>query len=72
MDNFSNFLFMRSEVSLLVVILALLVFDLTAGKRGMRYFQPIAIILLAIHTILHLLPHEAGIALCTLILPWRG
>ncbi|WP_294078995.1 NADH-quinone oxidoreductase subunit N [Proteiniphilum sp. UBA5384] len=62
MDSFSNFLFMRSEVSLLVVILALLVFDLTAGKRGMRYFQPIAIILLAIHTILHLLPHEAGIA----------
>lgn len=62
MENFTNFLFMRSEVSLMLVILALLVYDLIAGKRGMKYFQPVAITLLAIHTILHLLPHEAGTA----------
>ncbi len=62
MENFSNFLFMRSEVSLLVVIVFLLLYDLIAGKKGMKYFQPVAIALLAIHTVLHLWPHETGTA----------
>ncbi|MEA4918510.1 NADH-quinone oxidoreductase subunit N [Proteiniphilum sp.] len=62
MENFSNFLFMRSEVSLLAVIVFLLLYDLIAGKKGMKYFQPVAIALLTIHTILHILPHEAGTA----------
>lgn len=62
MENFTNFLFMRSEVSLLAVIVILLLFDLMAGKKGMKYFQPVAIILLAVHTILNLWPHEAGTA----------
>lgn len=62
MESFTNFLFMRSEVSLLAVILALLVYDLIAGKRGMKYFQPVAVALLAIHTLLHVWPHEAGTA----------
>lgn len=62
MDSFSNFLFMRSEVSLLAVIVFLLVYDLVAGKKGMKYFQLVTIILLAAHTLLHLLPHEAGTA----------
>lgn len=62
MDYISNFLFMRSEVSLLAVILFLLLFDLIAGKKGMKYFQPIAIVVFAVHTILNLFPGEAGTA----------
>lgn len=62
MDYISNFLFMRSEVSLLAVILFLLLFDLIAGKKGMKYFQPIAIVVFAVHTILNLFPGEAGSA----------
>lgn len=62
MDYISNFLFMRSEVSLLAVILILLLFDLIAGKKGMKYFQPVAIAVFAVHTILNLFPAEAGAA----------
>ena len=53
---------MRSEVSLLAVILILLLFDLIAGKKGMKYFQPVAIAVFAVHTILNLFPAEAGAA----------
>lgn len=53
---------MRSEVSLLVVILFLLLFDLIAGKKGMKYFQPVAIAVFAVHTIYTLFPYEAGIS----------
>ena len=53
MNYIENFLFMRSEVSLLAVILFLLLFDLIAGKKGMKYFQPIAIVVFAVHTILN-------------------
>lgn len=56
MENFSNFLLMREELSLIVLIVFLLVYDLIAGKKGMRYFQPIAIALLAIHTFIHIVP----------------
>lgn len=62
MNYIENFLFMRSEVSLLAVILFLLLFDLIAGKKGMKYFQPIAIVVFAVHTILNLFPGEAGSA----------
>ncbi len=60
MDYISNFLFMRSEVSLLAVILFLLLFDLIAGKKGMKYFQPVAIAAFALHTIFSFMPTEAG------------
>ncbi len=60
MNYIENFLFMRSEVSLLAVILFLLLFDLIAGKKGMKYFQPVAISVFALHTIYTLFPYEAG------------
>lgn len=60
MDYFGDFLYMRSEVSLLAVILALLLYDIIAGKKGMKYFQPIAIMLFGIHTVFTLFHYEAG------------
>lgn len=62
MNYIENFLFMRSEVSLLAVILFLLLFDLIAGKKGMKYFQPVAIAAFAVHTVYTLFPYEAGIS----------
>lgn len=59
MDYLNNFLCMRSEVSLLVLIVLLLLYDLIAGKKGMKYFQPVAIVLFAIHTFLNIRPYEA-------------
>ena len=57
---FSNFLYMRDEVSLLAVMLFLLMYDLIAGEKGMKYFQPVAIAVFAIHTVVNLFPFEAG------------
>ncbi|MGI6521592.1 MAG: NADH-quinone oxidoreductase subunit N [Fermentimonas sp.] len=56
MENFSNFLYMREELSLVVLIVFLLLYDLIAGKRGMRYFQPVAIGLMALHTLVTIIP----------------
>lgn len=51
---------MRDELSLLLVMLFLLIYDLVAGKKGMKYFQPVAIVAFAIHTALNILPYGAG------------
>lgn len=57
---FDNFLYMQSEISLLCIILFLLLYDLIAGKRGMKYFQPVAILVLVAHTIINIIPHGTG------------
>lgn len=59
MDYFSNFLYMRSEVSLLLVILALFVYDIIAGKKGMKYFQSVAIALFGVHTVFTALHYDS-------------
>ena len=35
-------------------------YDLIAGKKGMKFFQPIAILAFTIHTVLNLFPYTAG------------
>lgn len=40
----------------MVLIVFLLLYDLIAGKRGMRYFQPAAIGLMALHTLINIIP----------------
>jgi len=60
MSYFSNFSIMRSEGSLLALILIILLFDIIAGKKGKNYFQPVAILLFALHTLLTMIPADAG------------
>lgn len=60
MSYFNHFLYMRDEVSLLALILLLLLYDIIAGKRGRTYFQPVAITLFAIHTLINLVPLAPG------------
>ena len=57
--DYSSFLQMREEFSLLTVMIILLVYDIFAGKNSTKYFQPVAIILLTTHTILNFVPRDA-------------
>jgi len=57
--NYASFLQLHDELSLLAVIVILLIYDIFAGEKAMRYFQPIAIILFGIHTVLNCMPRES-------------
>ncbi len=60
--NFSDFLFMRHEISLTLIFVILLMYDLIAsGEHKRKYFQGIACILFGLHTVhSFFLPTEAG------------
>lgn len=53
---------MRQELVLLAIFVFLLGYDIVArgNERGMRWFRPVAVALLAVHTALGFLPHTAG------------
>ena len=53
MDSYSQFLYMRPEVSLIAVIIIVFFYDLFAVKKLRTYFQPIVCVLVGIHTLLH-------------------
>lgn len=57
--NYASFLQLHDELSLLAVIVILLIYDIFAGEKAMRYFQPFAIILFGIHTVLNCMPRES-------------
>ena len=46
MDYSSIFSYMYTEIALIGVIVATLIFDLIAGRRGRRFFQPVACVLM--------------------------
>ena len=50
---------MREEFSLLAVMVFLLIYDIFAGEKALKYFQPIALVLLAAHTVLNCVPRDA-------------
>lgn len=56
--NYSSFLQMQEELSLLVVIVILLIYDIFAGEKSLRFFQPVAIVLFSLHTLLNCIPHK--------------
>jgi len=57
--NYASFLQLHDELSLLAVIVILLIYDIFAGEKAMRYFQPVSIILFGIHTALNCMPRES-------------
>lgn len=57
--DYSSFLQMREEFSLLGVMIFLLIYDIFATGKGSKLFQPIALVLFAAHTILNCIPREA-------------
>ncbi len=49
--DYSNFLLMNHEISLVVVLVLLLLTDLFLGEKEKKYFQPVAIGIFLIHTV---------------------
>lgn len=54
---YANFLLMKEEVSLVAVIVILLVYDIFGTPKSLKYFQPIACVLVGLHTLLNLTPN---------------
>jgi len=57
--DYSSFLQMNEEFSLLAVMVILLVYDIFASEKALRYFQPVALVLFTVHTLLNCVPREA-------------
>lgn len=57
--DYSSFLQMREEFSLLGVMIFLLIYDIFASENVRKYFQPLALILLTLHTVLNCIPRDA-------------
>ena len=57
--DYSSFLQMKEEFSLLAVMVILLVYDIFAGEKALKHFQPVALVLFAAHTLLNCVPREA-------------
>jgi NADH-quinone oxidoreductase subunit N len=60
--NFSDFLLMRQELSLLGVFLVLLVFDIFASERAKSSLHLLACVLIAAHTVIGFVPVAEGTA----------
>ncbi|MCD7973538.1 MAG: NADH-quinone oxidoreductase subunit N [Candidatus Azobacteroides sp.] len=58
--DLSNFLLMRHEISLVVVFVILLIYDLFASAKTRQYFQPVACLLFALHTAYGFFPAATG------------
>ena len=61
--DYSQFLIMKDEISLIALMVVLFLFDLVAGPRGRRWFHPLACALLLAHTLLNLFPHHEATAI---------
>jgi NADH-quinone oxidoreductase subunit N len=60
MMNLSNYLMMRQEMSLLVVFLILIIYDLAASEKLKKYFQPLGVLLFLAHTVYGFLINDFG------------
>ena len=59
--GYANFLFLKEELSLIVLMIILLVYDLFGSQKSLKYFHPVACVLFLAHTLLNLLPQETTI-----------
>jgi NADH-quinone oxidoreductase subunit N len=54
--DYSQFLQMRPELSLIAMIVLLFLYDLFAGENLRKYFHPVTCVLLLIHVIINIVP----------------
>lgn len=54
--GYSNFLFLKEELSLIAVMVILLIYDLFGSKKSLDYFHPVVCILFLAHTLLNFFP----------------
>jgi NADH-quinone oxidoreductase subunit N len=60
--DLSNYLLMKHELSLIVVFLILMIYDLFASDKAKKYYFPIACTLFLIHTVLGFFFHDSSTA----------
>ena len=54
--DYSQFIYMKEEISLILVIAILFLYDLIAGEKGRKYFSLTACVLLTAHIIFNFIP----------------
>ena len=68
--DYSNFLYLKEEISLIAVMVLLLIYDLFAPAKSLKYFQPIACLLFLAHILMNIFPGDmaeafGGMYVCT-------
>ncbi len=68
--DYSNFLYLKEEISLIAVMVLLLIYDLFAPTKSLKYFQPIACLLFLAHILMNIFPGDmaeafGGMYVCT-------
>lgn len=56
--DYSQFLYMKDELSLITVLLIVFLFDLFASEKARKYFQPLACILMAVQVLINIVPGQ--------------
>ena len=59
--NYTEFIHLKGELTLIILIAILLLYDLIAGQKGRKNFSIVACTLLAIHTIANIYPGNTNI-----------
>ncbi len=57
--GYSGFLHMHEEFSLLAVMVFLLIYDIFASEKALKFFQPVALVLFTLHTVFNCIPRDA-------------
>ncbi|MDR3236756.1 MAG: NADH-quinone oxidoreductase subunit N [Prevotellaceae bacterium] len=60
--DYSNFINLKEELSLIAVVLILLLYDIFGSKRSLKYFQPAACLLMVAHIVVNIMPETAASA----------
>lgn len=68
--DYSNFLYLKEEISLIAVMVLLLIYDLFAPAKSLKYFQPITCLLFLAHILMNIFPGDmaeafGGMYVCT-------
>ena len=61
--DYTNFIYLKEELSLTAVIVILLLYDLFGTKKSLPYFQPVACLLVALHLLLTCCPAARAFAI---------
>ncbi|MDR2130700.1 MAG: NADH-quinone oxidoreductase subunit N [Odoribacteraceae bacterium] len=61
--DYSNFIYLKEELSLIAVIVILLLYDIFGSKKSLNYFQPVACLLVGVHLLLTCCPARAALAI---------
>lgn len=59
--DYSQFLHMRPELSLIGVTIILFLYDLFVGEKGRKYFQPLACVLMLVHIAINIIPSQTPV-----------